>query len=183
MCMAFCLSLCGLGRFAHTYVNVFKFSSKEYNVYNCLNIQVSDIENMAIIAVILFSWPYPDSKVHGANMGPTWVLLAPDGPHVGPKILFSGYMLIGLSFLFNFESNSSMCLFASSVKTKAIRLWPVQLFNCFHIPGEKGNISDSKTSPNSSTLQKLNCWCGGGFIGMQYIPNWASAILTNLSLY
>ena len=26
----------------------------------------------------------PGSKVHGANMGPTWVLSAPDGPHVGP---------------------------------------------------------------------------------------------------
>ena len=26
----------------------------------------------------------PDNKVHGANMGPTWVLLAPDGPHAGP---------------------------------------------------------------------------------------------------
>ena len=26
----------------------------------------------------------PDNKVHGANMGPTWVLLAPGGPHVGP---------------------------------------------------------------------------------------------------
>ena len=26
----------------------------------------------------------PDSKVHWANMGPTWVLSAPDGPHVGP---------------------------------------------------------------------------------------------------
>ena len=25
----------------------------------------------------------PDSKVHGANMGPNWVLSAPDGPHVG----------------------------------------------------------------------------------------------------
>ena len=24
-----------------------------------------------------------DSKVHGANMGPTWVLSAPGGPHVG----------------------------------------------------------------------------------------------------
>ena len=24
----------------------------------------------------------PDNKVHGANMGPTWVLSAPDGPHV-----------------------------------------------------------------------------------------------------
>ena len=29
----------------------------------------------------------PDSKVHWANMGPTWVLLAPDGPHVGPMNL------------------------------------------------------------------------------------------------
>ena len=27
---------------------------------------------------------YPDSKVHGANMGPTWVLLASDEPHTGP---------------------------------------------------------------------------------------------------
>ena len=26
----------------------------------------------------------PDSEVHGVNMGPTWVLSAPDGPHVGP---------------------------------------------------------------------------------------------------
>ena len=26
---------------------------------------------------------HPDNKVHGANMGPTWVLSAPDGPHVG----------------------------------------------------------------------------------------------------
>ena len=25
----------------------------------------------------------PDSKVHGANMGPTWVLSAPGGLHVG----------------------------------------------------------------------------------------------------
>ena len=29
----------------------------------------------------------PDSKVHRANMGPTWVLSAPDGPHVGPMNL------------------------------------------------------------------------------------------------
>ena len=30
---------------------------------------------------------FPDSKRHGANMGPTWVLLAPDGPHIGPMNL------------------------------------------------------------------------------------------------
>ena len=31
--------------------------------------------------------PVPDSKVHGDNMGPTWVLPAPAGPHVGPMNL------------------------------------------------------------------------------------------------
>ena len=25
----------------------------------------------------------PDSKVHGANIVPSWVLSAPDGPHIG----------------------------------------------------------------------------------------------------
>ena len=29
----------------------------------------------------------PDSKVYGANNGPTWVLSAPDGPHIGPMNL------------------------------------------------------------------------------------------------
>ena len=28
-----------------------------------------------------------DNKVYGAIMGPTWVLSAPDGPHVGPMNL------------------------------------------------------------------------------------------------
>ena len=29
----------------------------------------------------------PDNKDHGANMGPIWVIAAPDGPHVGPMNL------------------------------------------------------------------------------------------------
>ena len=29
----------------------------------------------------------PDSKVHGTNMGPIWILSDPDGPHVGPMNL------------------------------------------------------------------------------------------------
>ena len=36
---------------------------------------------------------YTDSKVHGANMGPTWVMLYPGGPHIGPWTLLSGYIL------------------------------------------------------------------------------------------
>ena len=30
---------------------------------------------------------YPDSKVHGAFMGPTWGRQDPGGPHAGPIIL------------------------------------------------------------------------------------------------
>ena len=33
------------------------------------------------------TWTIPDSKAHGANMGPTWVLSSPGGPHVGPMSL------------------------------------------------------------------------------------------------
>ena len=30
---------------------------------------------------------YPDSKDHGANMGPAWILSALGGPHAGPMKL------------------------------------------------------------------------------------------------
>ena len=29
-------------------------------------------------------WTAPDSKIHGANMGPIWGRQDPGGPHVGP---------------------------------------------------------------------------------------------------
>ena len=34
------------------------------------------------IASMTFDFCYPDRKVHGANMRPTWILSAPDGPLV-----------------------------------------------------------------------------------------------------
>ena len=40
---------------------------------------------------------YPDSKVHVANMGPTWVLSAPGGPHVGPMDLAIRVILLEYS--------------------------------------------------------------------------------------
>ena len=36
----------------------------------------------------------PDSKVHGANKGPTWVLSAPDGPMLAPWTLLSGIWVV-----------------------------------------------------------------------------------------
>ena len=45
-----------------------------------------------------------DSKVHGANMGPKWVLSASDGPHVGP-MNFAVWEYISLGVYHNsFES-------------------------------------------------------------------------------
>ena len=56
----------------------------------------SNTITISIILPLLWLWlhwandTYPDSKVHGANMGPTWVLSAPDGPYVGPMNLAIG---------------------------------------------------------------------------------------------
>ena len=46
--------------------------------------QLSDVALKYFIHVAWFiDQYYPNNKVHGANMGPTRVLSAPDGPHVG----------------------------------------------------------------------------------------------------
>ena len=53
----------------------------------------SNTITISIILPLLWLWlhwandTYPDSKVHVANMGTTWVLSAPVGPHVGPMNL------------------------------------------------------------------------------------------------
>ena len=50
-------------------------------LYN-LNVR-NDIYAISYIQIL----EYQDSKAHGANMGPTWALSAPDGPHAGPMNL------------------------------------------------------------------------------------------------
>ena len=55
----------------------------------------------------------PDNKVHGANIGPTWVLSAQDGPHVGPmnlviRDIYFVYPCVWLSVGFSVRS---CCIF------------------------------------------------------------------------
>ena len=64
------------------------------NKFNCLiNIDTENycylgyIEKYMDLTTSYFSTKIPDSKVHRTNMGPTWVLSAPDGPYVGPMNL------------------------------------------------------------------------------------------------
>ena len=39
---------------------------------------------LSVPPIPMFIWAFPDSKVHGANMGPILGRQDPDGPHVGP---------------------------------------------------------------------------------------------------
>ena len=58
--------------------------------------QRSDISyNKKWLTVCPTKWNqvYSDNNIHGVNMGPTWDLSAPDGPHVGPmNLAFWGYI-------------------------------------------------------------------------------------------
>ena len=55
---------------------------------NSSHSRVKDTEHEKLAAnFLLLTYDDIDSKVHGANMGPTWVLSAPDGPRVGPMNL------------------------------------------------------------------------------------------------
>ena len=55
-------------------------------VYDSTAISLLEI----IICVTDYLNGFQDSKDNGANMGPTWVLSAPGGPHVDPWTLLSG---------------------------------------------------------------------------------------------
>ena len=41
---------------------------------------------------------HPDSKVHGADMGPIWGRQDPDGPHVGPMTFAIWAVAVKVSF-------------------------------------------------------------------------------------
>ena len=61
----------------------------------------------------------PDSKVHGANMGPSWVLSAPDGPHVGPMNIVIKDILVKCGII--------NCLFINSWRRHDIETLSISL--------------------------------------------------------
>ena len=59
----------------------------------CLNVRFDNSGHVMLRASYVNDNRWLDSKDHGANMGPIWVLSAPDGPHVGPMNLAIGYIM------------------------------------------------------------------------------------------
>ena len=69
------------------------------------------------VAVYNFNLRYPDTKVHGANMGPNWVLSVPDGPHVGPMNLA---IRVDIVLVWNITNLSSILLLLLKVEYSEI---------------------------------------------------------------
>ena len=65
---------------------IFLIFSKHKKMKCMVNMIPMQMKLFKLSYVLHFCY-YPDSTVHGANLGPTWVLSAPDGPHVGPMNL------------------------------------------------------------------------------------------------
>ena len=54
------------------------------DIYFFLNTTAADdMTPQEARATVIMILSYPDSKVHGASMGPIWGRQDPDGPHVG----------------------------------------------------------------------------------------------------
>ena len=62
------------------------------------------------VCQIFLKFAYWVIEFHGDNMGPIWVLSAPDGPHVGPMDRWSDYTSTAdKSAWFHFASNIRQC--------------------------------------------------------------------------
>ena len=81
---------------------------------------------------------FPDSNVHGANKRPTWVLLAPDGPHVGP-------MNLAIRVGYEERIREPDCQFAYLIPEWSLECWHIWIAVCIG---------------NEATLLR-HCWHSG----------------------
>ena len=123
--------------------------------------------------ICLSSHFYPDSKVHGVNMGPTWVLSAPDGPHVGSmnlaiRIGFLSYHMTNMNcnnFLWSKMDPTQCCVkqvvVPPSQSIRDIR-YPLPV-SCLweqlaKLPGASEILGTMPLTQSTSAPIKLTCW-------------------------
>ena len=93
-----------LSGFARGLLSIFKglILTLTYIITSCLPVRQKGgtrrviPRNWLAVYTQRYCFAIPDSKVHRANMGPTWVLSAPDGSHVGPMNLAMRDVLLWL---------------------------------------------------------------------------------------
>ena len=108
------------------------------------NIMFSFYINQTLIGGLPISVSFlnvQNSKVHGANMGPTWVLSAPDGPHAGPMNLgirgsmFACFHKEDMARKRCVASRKIVCIFDNQIKIfqNGYKIWMVPIFICVQI--------------------------------------------------
>ena len=125
-----------------------------------LTAQMFDIVTRGMLTLI-HGHRDPDSKVHGANMGPTWVLSAPDEPHVGPTNLAIRGDQCKMTDICPMQENSkhvpftnlypSSAMFLGSMSTKHSGLIHVQPCQHYIVQGLKWDIC-----PSSHMYRKIS---------------------------
>ena len=77
---------------------------------------IENLQNLCfqIKATKLTLYLFLDSKVHGTNMGPTWVLSVPSGPHIGP-----------MNLAIRDDTNPD----TSSKDVVSYKFWPIEVVN------------------------------------------------------
>ena len=106
-----------------------------------------------------------DSKAHGANMKPIWVLSAPDGPHVGPMNL--AIRVCSQPFAIYTICWDSICRYVDMWLTKSERkhilTWTINAYKVNitrkHISVQKWLVL-GKNSQQASTSCKIDKHCG-----------------------
>ena len=96
---------------------------------------------------------YPDSYVHMANMGATWVLSAPYVPHVGPMNLESGYVYFWSEFECAWPVNKVGCVVAHSPVFCVI-----QFFHPPHTPCSSSCLWKVRLTPLGGLTRNNSKW-------------------------
>ena len=116
----------------------------------------------------------PDSKIHGANMRPTWVLPAPDGPHVGPMNLaiweYTWYMC---NFKHAFCLSCLLCFVAHTASLLFYFLSSWWFRWCICVPGHLTPMMSTMLMARGVTRGQWDLVC-------QLLKLWAISILVKL---
>ena len=83
---------------------------------------------MSLKSSVLVAYQIPDSKIHGANMGPIWGQQVPGGPHAGPM----NYIILGhkVGLVMNIEGNQ---LFGWRFLTDRAELFKFDKIHCVFV--------------------------------------------------
>ena len=113
----------------------------------------------------------PDSKTHGANMGLTWVLSAPDGLHVGPmNLAIKGAIIDRVTpTIFSLRAwTLDITIFISEAQTEWLAVWKATVASLTSYISQVLLISPLICSVNATDYRLITYWHMGYIWGYSW---------------